>query len=180
MYYLKDMDIGEKVKLALSSNDINTLTELANDSNLQVNCALVLNKNVTIPLLKKLMQKDSKFLKIYIAEQTSEQEILDELSKSNYSEVRIAVASNQHTPNRILRKLLRDADWRVRSAIARNATVSKKALVYLSRDPHWMVRRTVAEKPRTPSTILASMSLNDPVREVREAAKDTLLKRKSN
>jgi hypothetical protein len=120
---------------------IELLTELANDPEYSVRCAVAKNPKATIELLTKLSNDPDWY-------------------------VRWAIVENPKVTTKLLTKLANDPNCSVRRAVAENSKVTTKLLTKLANDPNCSVRRAVAENPKTITELLTKLS-NDPKGRVR-------------
>jgi len=107
--------------------------------------------------------KDMKYEEDYIkelAKNTTDPEILNELSKDGDCEVRCNVAENPNTSPKTLDYLSKDKDWSVRCNVAENPNTSPKTLDYLSKDKCYGVLWEVADNPNASPETLVYLSKN--------------------
>ncbi len=96
-----------------------------------------------------------------VAEQTTKEERLRELTAFSSSDVRRAVAMNPNTPPDSLLQLAKDEVWKVRHDVAYNANTHPGTLLILAKDIVEDVRRRVADNSNTPVAILIELSKDD-------------------
>ncbi len=97
-----------------------------------------------VELVEELVKYDIISLDIIFYNFDFDREILGQLSKNKYDNVREFVASHKNTSLKILKRLSRDKDDEVRGEVAMNENTSLKILKRLSRDKDYEVRQYVA------------------------------------
>lgn len=172
------------------STSVEVLSELAQDSELNVRIAVAWNEGAPEEVLALL--KDEPYF-YQVLEFKKEQGIvfsekfLRELATSNQalvkrivayapncptdllviladdesSHVRIAVAANPQTPANKLAKLSTDKEEIVRRKVARNPNTEKEVLVALAKDGRYTTRRAVAGNPNLPIETLRELAEDD-------------------
>lgn len=149
----KDLDIGE-----ILAEDINTsvpvLRELA---------------RISIILIKKDIDSRANNILLAVASHRhAPKDLLINLAKSPYFEVRCSVAENANTPIRTLNELSEDESPYVRASVSLNSKVTPQLLEKLSKDQEWAVRHEVAFNEKTPEAILMTF-IDEPLIDFRLA-----------
>ncbi len=105
--------------------------------------------------------------------------VLTVLAKDKDDHVRYIVAANSSTPPETLTVLARDREVYIRSNVARNPSTPPETLTVLARDKDDHVRYIVAGNSSTPPEVLTALARDKDVRNVRNAAANTLASLKS-
>lgn len=149
---------------------LSVLRLLSKDKSWRVREGVVMNSNIPFSMLKQLSRDRSKkvkeTVKLYLSIRKDEDieaqaKKLERLSKHKDEEVRVKVAINPYTPERILGKLSKDESARVRTCVASNIMTPKEVLVRLSKDTWFKVRAEVAFNKRTPVKTLIKLSRDE-------------------
>ena len=120
---LSKMGYFEKLNLARSTKDIDTLRKLANDEYWDVRSDVAENPNTPVDILIKLSEdKSTTDIRRGVAKNLNTPvDILRKLSKDEYG-IREAVASNPNTPLSVLKELAKDKYEDMREVVKHNPT----------------------------------------------------------
>ena len=99
--------------------------------------------------------------RLFLANQTADEETLCILATDTREEVRQFVALNENTPAKALSDLARDKSWRVRSAVGINKNTKAETLAMLASDKEWRVRCAVAGNKNAPIEALEALSIDN-------------------
>src|SRR5574343_302580 len=112
--------------------------------------------------IKKILEKLTLEQKEYFSINTTDQNLLKELSKDDNWKIRYNVASNPNCPKDIFDRLYKDDNRVVRAYVSRKCT-EKDILEELSKDDAWNVRCGVAKNQNCPIHILEKLSKDEDV-----------------
>ena len=110
--------------------------------------------------------------KIKLAANTTDPEVLEQLSTDGSASVRRYVAEHPSCPPHVLEKpLSKDKDDLVRAGVAANKNCLPHVLIELSKDGKSSVRLSVAGNPNCPEPVLINLC-DDPIKYVRDVVGD--------
>ena len=117
------------------------------------------NRNVSLALQRKLCEHKNPEVRVALADNwATDQKLLATLSKDNDYRVREATALNRNTPSDSLAQLIKDPSQYVLRMVARNRRTPPNALTELaSKTKNREVLRGIAGNPNTPSEILLKL-----------------------
>jgi len=152
-------DPKERAKLALNSDDVKTLKDLALDDVGSVRYSAVMNRTTPRRSLETLVDDELEWISaVAQARLATTYDAFESLIESPHWTARDALARNPNCPLEILVRLCRDEDYTVRSNAAENKQIPPEVLERLSLDVNPFVRLAVASHPNTPVAALAKLS----------------------
>lgn len=133
---------------------------LANHPDISVQCAVVQNKKKYPEVINTLLKKSTS-VKIFLAQSTTDSDILDILATDPDYRVREEVAKNPHTGMKTLLKLAEDPEVSVRIAMAKWPETRREIRKKLASDPDENVRKKIAERDDNTAEDLRDMAKNE-------------------
>ncbi|MGB3652203.1 MAG: HEAT repeat domain-containing protein [Rivularia sp. (in: cyanobacteria)] len=173
-YLLKTLDAEVRLHIAESLNtNEQILAMLATDSYSQVRAMVAQNPYTPSEVVEELMGDVSDIVREAVAhhpltpltlhqqfqiqleatENPVSEEILRQLSTSQWMRIRLGVAAHSKAPREILLQLASDEDVMVRKAVALNLNSSAQTLEQLAKDNDAWIRKIVAIHPNNPAKI---------------------------
>jgi hypothetical protein len=116
----------------------------------------------------KLTKSNYNRLRQRLAHNSNIPEVLTELAKDKYPNIRTAVADNDNTPPETLMELAKDNDYNVREGVGRNDNTPPETLMELAKDNAENVRKIVGRNDNTPPETLMELAKDNDYN-VREA-----------
>lgn len=132
-----------------------TIHMLVSDPNPLVRAYTIAHDHATREQVNEAMSDTDAQVVTKAARKCDNPQLLAKTATHEDREVRMAVASNPHTPQDTLHALIRDADMWVRIRAARNPTLTLDMRMILTRDPDPRVRAINAENATQPRALAA-------------------------
>ena len=139
-----------------------TIHMLASDPNPLVRAYAIAHNHATREQVNEAMSDTDAQVVTKAARKCDNPQLLAKAATHEDREVRMAVASNPHTPQDTLHALIRDADMWVRIRAARNPTLTLDMRMILTRDPDPRVRAINAENATQPRALAIAARDTEP------------------
>lgn len=149
---------SDSLKLEMAKEDLDIGELIAEDINASAPVLRELARTSMISIKKDLDSRANSILEAVASHRRAPKDLLVELAKSPYFEVRLLVAENSSTPLRTLAELSDDESPYVRGSIPLNPKTTPRLLEKLSKDQEWAVRREVAFNEKTPERVLLTLT----------------------
>lgn len=134
--------------------------KLANNPDTRVQCAVAENQRKYPEVINTLLKK-STVVKIYLAQNITDSDILDVLATDPDYRVRVEVAKNKHTRMQTLLKLAKDPEVFVRVTMAKWPETEPEIRRELAKDPDESVRQLIAGRNDNTAEDLHNMAINE-------------------
>ena len=139
-----------------------TIHMLVSDPNPLVRAYAIAHDHATREQVNEAMSDTDAQVVTKAARKCDNPQLLAKAATHEDREVRMAVASNPHTPQDTLHALIRDADMWVRIRAARNPTLTLDMRMILTRDPDPRVRAINAENATQPRALAIAARDTEP------------------
>lgn len=159
---------SDSLKLEMAKQDLDIGEFVAEDINASAPVLRELARTSILSIEKDLDSRANSILEVVASHRSAPKDLLVELAKSPYFEIRLLVAENSNTPLRTLVELSDDKSPYVRGSVPLNPNTTSQLLEKLSKDQEWAVRREVAFNEKTPERVLLTLA-DEPLMDFRLA-----------